>query len=163
MEIPPHIWVRLMSVSRSRAVAWTDVPSLGIGHDGGPDDVDRDNHDIGDGGYDKDKFTELARTPGAFQVFPAIEDGGGVQQDGKDILLDEGRGEKGPGVKNNLRGNKGEVGYTGLSGRGAPGAADLVPSGDVVEQGERKEADEKDAGGRRDIDAHGHDESSYGC
>lgn len=141
-----------------------DLRSASGARHGTPEEVNWDNRDIGDDGDRGEKLAELARTPCALEILAAIEDGGGVQEDGEDILFDQGGGHQGPRVVEDERGNEGEIGNDRGDMDAADGGVKLSPSGNVVEQGEGEQADEADAGGRRNVDSERHrwEGSSHG-
>lgn len=133
------------------------IPDRCTTPDGRPQQIKRHNQHIGKHRNNDNKSRKLTRTPCAFQVFPAVEDGGQVEEDGEDVLFNKSGREEGPGIEEELRRNEGQVGNDDGRGQGwFPGGADLTPPGDVVEEGEGEEADETGAGCGRDVDSDGH-------
>lgn len=110
----------------------------GVTPDGCPQQIERHDNHIGEDGDGDNEFGKLPRTPGTLKVLAAVEEGGQVQKDGEDVLLDKGGREEGPWIVEESQGNESQVGNNdgrsqlGFAGSGTD-AANLAPSGDVVE------------------------------
>jgi len=122
----------------------------------GPYVIDGNDHRIGDQDDRSNEFAELARTPCALEILPAIEDRRRVENDGEDVLLDEGRSEEGPRVIIEEGGNEGEVGNDRGGLNAAGGSVKLSPSGNIVEEGQSEQADEEDTGSRGNVNLERH-------
>lgn len=100
----------------------------GIAGEGEPGDVDDESEEIWDQRDDEEEFSEFGGAPCALEVLAAVEEGGKGDEEGEDVLLDEGGGEEGPGEDNGEGGDDSEerdgevlVGRGGASSRGSVG------------------------------------------
>lgn len=159
MATPPQIWVRLrretvsfeslINCDRHLPYAWGTSDST-------PDEIDRNDHGIGDHSDGGNKLAELAGTPRALEILPPIEDRRRVQNHSEDILLNKSGRDERPRVVVEERGNERKVGNDRGGLDAADGGVKLSPSGNVVEKGEGEQDDETNTGSRRDIDSERH-------
>lgn len=131
-----------------------DIPPGFLTESRTPDQVDGHNQDIGKHGDHPDKLGEFARSPRAFEVFAAIEDSGGIEENSEDVLLNYSSREKSPGIfvaeRRDEREVRNDLCY------GAAAVVDTSPAGDVVEKGQTQQTDKEDASNRRDVDSERH-------
>lgn len=109
------------------------IPSVILTRGGSPDEVERNDQDIGNQGHGRHEFAELAGPPSPLEVLATIEDGRGIQKDGKYVLLDKGGRREGPRIVEETGGNEGQVGNEWRGLNAASGVIEFTPSGNVVE------------------------------
>lgn len=117
-----------------------------------PGDVDEEGEGVWDEGDDEEEFAEFGRAPGALEVLAAVEEGCEGDDEGEDVLLDEGGSEEGPGEDEGEGGDDGEEGDGevfvaggggGVCGVGLAGHPVTVAEG-ACEDGEGDGEDERD-------------------
>ena len=130
-----------------------DIPARRAAPKGAPNQMEGHNQGIWNQRDGDDEFGEFTGAPGALEVLAAVEERGAVQEDGEDILFDKGRGDQGPGVEDEARGDESEIGDDRGDGGFSGGGVHLTPSGDVVQQGKGEKADETGPSRGRDVDS----------
>lgn len=109
------------------------IPSVVLTRGRSPDEIERNDQDIGNQRHGRHEFAELAGPPSPLEVLATIEDGRGIQKDGKDVLLDKGGCRESPGIVEETGGNEGQVGNEWRGLNAASGVIEFTPSGNVVE------------------------------
>jgi hypothetical protein len=84
---------------QSDAASYRSKRSGRIAHDGSPGDVDWHSDEVWDQCRNEHHLAKLFGTPCPFQVFAAEKDGRAIDEEGEDVLLDQGSRQEGPGIE----------------------------------------------------------------
>lgn len=105
-----------------------------------------EGQDVGDQGDDEDELGKVSRRPGALEVAAALVEGKAGNGEGKDVALDEGGGDEGPGVDERQLGDERQIGNDDASRLAPLSVANCGAEGRLC-----NEANEEHAGDGGDI------------